>query len=246
MKIGRTIALILLGSLSIWAESWHYRIASPLMGTLGDISIDKKLSGDRYRIDVEVKTKGIAAVLTGKRREHYRSEGVVRHGKLKSRTLRMERRTKKKRQIDTYIIDSAKRKVVKKRLRWKKGKLDSNRSKTLPYFSQEDLLTLYFNIAPKLLKEKEKSHWEILAVGAEKIKGRVIMDRLRGKEAQKARRDLKVEADRIIVVFHSPQKIAGKRNRRFTVAIDPEGIPEKIRFVAIPVVGVIIVERRGR
>ncbi len=246
MKMERTVLLLFLGIANLWAESWHYRIASPLVGTLGRITIAKKLSTEHYRIDVDVKSKGIAAFLTGKRQEHYRSEGVVRHGKLKSRTLRMERRTKKKRQIDTYIIDSGKRKVVKKRLRWKKGKLDTNRSKTLPYFSQEDLLTLYFNIAPNLLKDGKKTHWEILTVGAEKIKGRVIIDRLKGKEAQKARRTLKVGADRIIVVFHSSEKIAGKRNRRFTVAIDPQGIPEKIRFVAIPVVGVIVIERRGR
>jgi hypothetical protein len=235
---------------AVWTLSlyggWEYRVVSPLMGTLGSIRIEKNVTGGRYRMEVRVKTRGIAATLTGKRREYYRSEGVVEKGVMKSRRLRLERTSRKKRQIDEYRIDPAKKRVVKKRFRWKKGTLDRNSTKTLPYFSEEDLLTLYFNAIPKILDPKSGNHWEIIAVGAEKIKGTVVMDRLGGKAAAGERKKLNVTEEYTVIVLSSPEKIGGKRNRRFVVAVDRDGIPYRIRFVAVPVVGEIFVERLKR
>jgi hypothetical protein len=213
------------------------------MGRLGTIEIDKRVGKGAYRIDVEVRTQGIASMLTGNRKEQYRSEGSVKQGLLKSRHLRLERRSGEKRQIDDYRIDIRHEKVIKHRLRWKKGRLDTNTTTSLPYFSREDLLTLYFNSIGSILHAKEKTHWELQAVGAEKIKGKIVIDRLVGRAAAEARKDLEVMQESPVLVFYSPQKIAGKRNRRFTVAIDQKGLPRRIRFVAIPVVGEILVER---
>ena len=242
MGVGRVVMILGVGVLSLWG-SWNYRVLSPLMGTLGTIQISKSVTQNRYRMDVKVKTKGFARTLTGKRREHYSSEGVVENGVMKSRHLRLERQTNKKRQVDDYWADPEKKRIVKRRLRWKKGKLDQNSTKVLPYYSDEDLLTLYFNAIPKILDPKSGDHWEIMAVGAEKIKGKIIIDRLSGEAAARARRDLKVGENMPIIVLHSPRKIAGKRNRRFTAALDEEGLPFRIRFIAIPVVGEILVER---
>jgi len=228
---------------ALFPAGWHYRITSPLMGTLGTIEIDKNVSGTHYRIDVKVAAKGIASVLTGKRREHYHSEGNVLRGMLLSRHLVLDRRYKKKHKIDDYRIDPRKRKVFKHRIRWKRGKKEENSTRTLPYYTREDLLTLYFNALPEIMNPKSEGHWKILAVGAEKIKGRVLIDRLSGEAARKARRELAVRKGTPVIVLHSPQKIAGKSNRRFTAALDSEGLPTKIRFVAIPVVGEILIER---
>jgi len=244
--MGTRTAILLIGltvGLLVHAEPLQYRIVSPLMGTLGTITIDKNVGRHRYRINVEVRSRGIAALLTGKRREHYRSEGDVEQGRLESRHLRLERRSNRKRETIDYRFDLSHHKISKNRLRWKKGRLDANRSETLPYFTREDLLTLYFNNIGTFLHAAGKKHWEIPAVGAEKIRGRILVDRLEGTDAEHARTDLDVKRGTPILVFYSPQKIAGKRNRRFTVAVDEEGQPLRIRFVAIPVVGEIFVER---
>jgi hypothetical protein len=245
MKKQGLAGIVLLAGLLLNAEVLRYKVVSPLMGTLGTIKIDKKVDKANYRIDVDVRTKGIASTLTGKRKEHYRSEGVVEKGVLKSRHLRLERKSNSKRQIDEYRIDPAQKKVSKVRLRWKKGKQEKKRSKILPYYTDEDLLTLYFNAIGKILDPKSPKHREILAVGAEKIDGKIVIDRLEGKAAAKARKELKVGDDYRVIVLSSPQKIGGKRNRRFTVAVDQAGLPHRIRFVAIPVVGEILVEREG-
>ena len=245
MGMGRVVLMAGFGFLHLWG-GWNYRIVSPLMGTLGTIAINKSESKKRYIIRVEVRTKGIAGVLTGKRRENYRSEGVREERILKSRLLYLERKTNRKRQIDEYRIDPVKKQVVKQRMRWKNGHPDRNSSKTLPFYSQEDLLTLTFNVFPKVLKEKSKKHWEILAVGAEKIKGKIMIDRLAGSLAEKEKKRLKAGAEDTMVVLSSPEKIGGKKNRRFVVAVDRQGIPRKLRFVAIPLVGEIFVERVNR
>ena len=236
------VILSLAGSIG-WGEILDYRVRSPLMGTLGTIHIDRKVSGTRYRMDVDVKSRGIAAVLTGHRREHYRSEGDMARGRMLSRHLVLDRRTDSKRKIDDYRIDTQKRKVVKHRTQWRKGKKEQENNQVLPYYTREDLLTLYFNAMPRIRDAQGQKHWEILAVGAEKIKGKVIIDRLSGAAAQKARDGLDVGKNTPVIVLHSPQKIAGKRNRSFTAALDSEGLPTKIRFVAIPVVGEILIER---
>ena len=226
-----------------WGGEWSYRVYSPILGTLGTIDVKRTQSTGRYRVDIRARTRGVAALLTGKRRESYRSKGVVRGGRYLSRNFRVQRQMKSKRQIDTYRVDVAARKVFKRKLRWKKGRLDRNSSKTLPYFTREDLVALYHNRVPPLLKSPPGTRWRGYAVGAEKIKGIVTVSRADEATERKERRRLGVGREATILIVSTPEKLLGKRNRRLIMAIDPEGALLKARLVALPVVGEIFVER---
>jgi len=111
----------------LWSGEWSYKVTSGLMGKVGSFTVSKKQDDQSYRIDAQAITRGVTAVLTGDRKEYYRSEGVVQNGRLKARTFQIRRVMKKKKQIDTYRIDPAAKKVIKRKQRWKKGKKPKDR-----------------------------------------------------------------------------------------------------------------------
>ena len=243
MRVGRIIRGILMITLMSWGESWSFKVTGGLLGKLGDITVSKIQDAHRYRIDAQAITRGVAARLTGDRKEYYRSEGVVQKGKLKVRTFQMRRLTKKKKQIYTYRVDPVKKRVIKRKERWKKGKKTKDYTKTLPYFSENDLATLYTNMVPLILKAPPGSRWSLKAVGAEKVKGTVQILKPEAKEAQRLRKKLGVGKKYTIVVLSSREKILGKRNRKLIMAIDPEGVLYRAYAVALPVVGEIWIKR---
>jgi len=236
------MALLALGNVSDAGE-WKYRVRSPLMGLLGTITIDKEEGNGRYRIEAEARTEGIAATLTGKRREFYRSEGAVRNGKLLSRRFHLERKMKSKRQIDDYRIDPVRRQVVKRKIRWKDGRLDKNSSKPLKYFSEMDLAALYVNAVPAMLEKPAGSRETYLSVGAEKVKGKVVVTHASEERSRKERERLKVDPGTRILIVSSPEKILGEKNRELILAVGSDGVLHKARLVAVPIVGEIFVER---
>jgi hypothetical protein len=239
------MALLVLGNVS-GAGEWKYRVRSPLMGVLGTIAIEKKEERGRYRIEAEARTEGIAATLTGKRREFYRSEGLVRDGRFLSRRFHLERKMKNKQQIDDYRIDAVHQSIVKRKIRWKDGRLDKNSSKTLKYFSEMDLAALYANAVPAMLQKPAASRKEYLSVGAEKVKGKVVVTHASEERSRKERERLKVDPGTRILIVSSPEKILGKKNRELILAVGPDGVLRKARLVAVPIVGEIFVERVNR
>ena len=236
--------LLILFSAILHAKEYRYRVRSPLLGELGTIRVEQKISGSQYRIEGNATTKGIAAFLTGHRREAYLSEGTIVRGNHRSRHFRVERWMKKKHQIDDYRFDFAKRKILKRKLRWKKGCLDHNVSKALDYFSPVDLMALYPNVAAQTKGFCGPWSRSYLAAGAEKVKGRVVVRIPTAQEAEEIRREMHLPAGLgKIFVVGSAEKILGKRNRRLEMAIDAQGVLRKARLVALPVVGEIFVER---
>jgi len=243
MKIGQVVVCIVSVVVFSWGNSWNYKVSSGLLGKLGSINVSKTQDEYRYRIDAKVITGGIAAVLTGNRKEYYRSEGVVQNGQFRARTFQIRRVMKKKNQIDTYRINPVKKRIVKRKQRWKKGKKTKDYTKTLPYFSENDLATLYINMIPVILKAPPGSRWSFKAVGAEKVKGRVLVTKPEVEEAQRLRKKLGVGKKYTILVISSWEKILSKRNRKLTLAIDPEGVLYRAHLVALPVVGEIWIKR---
>jgi hypothetical protein len=153
---------------------------------------------------------------------------------------------KRKRQIDDYRIDAVHQSIVKRKIRWKDGRLDKNSSKTLKYFSEMDLAALYANAVPAMLHKPAASRKEYLSVGAEKVKGKVVVTHASEERSRKERERLKVDPGTRILIVSSPEKILGKKNRELILAVGPDGVLRKARLVAVPIVGEIFVERVNR
>jgi len=244
IRMIRVFVLIGLLGVQMQAGEWNYRIRSPLLGTLGTLHFTKSEKGHSYRIEGEAESAGLVKALWGNRKERYLSEGKIVKGKLHSRTFLIERKSRKKEEQIRYSIESAKHRIVKSRIRRKKGQAEEKSRKVLSYFSTDDLATLYFNLFPlRLAPGRELEAW---AAGAEKIGGRVTVRIPTAKEAQEERKRLGVGPESSIVYLIAKEKLFGKAERKIVAALDREGIVQKAYLIAVPVVGKIYLERRPR
>ena len=237
----RVVLLFLTIALFLDAQIWEYEIYSPLLGKLGTIKVAKFIRGNSYRIVAKIETKGVASVILGDRVDNYISSGIIYKNRLYARDFKILRNKGGKKELLEYKINP-KTKIVKKyRTRWEDGKRVPKKTRTLTYYAYDDLATLYFNFP--LIKPKKGSK-RVKAVGAEKIGGYVVISIPDEKIANKERKKLKVGKDTTVAYFIAKREVLGKGNRKFVVALDTNGILKKAYFVAIPVVGDLIIKRK--
>jgi len=239
MKKTYIFLMIFFSTIFLGAQTYHYKVYSPLTGTIGKITLRINEFGKSYKMIGEAKTSGIVKMLTHNRRDRYISTGSVKNGRYITHKFRMERKDSKYKEIVDYTFDYKRKKVIKHRMRWKGNKKDKDKSENLKYFANTDLAALFHNIVLDLKSGKRRDY---LAVGAEKIKGRVTVEIPNEKVAQKERRFLKVPNSMKIVHVISKEEIDGKRNRKAIFAVDKNGVIHKGYFEAIPVVGKIFIK----
>jgi hypothetical protein len=240
-KVLFSVFVLLLPIALGWAAVLKYKVFSPLAGELGSIELETTQKDGRYRIKAEASTKGLAAMLTGNRREKYLSEGRVEGGKFVSEHFRIERRMKKKREIVDYRFDHTARKIYKNKIRWEKGRMQKNVTKILKYYSCVDLAALYANEIPEILSSSEGAG-QYNVVGAEKIGGVVKILRASPQREKRELQRLDMKRGEVIIVT-SDKKIFGKRGRELIFVIDTDSTLQKAWLQAMPMVGNIYIER---
>ncbi len=153
----------------------NYDVTYGIVGKIGEAKARLESNGKTYTIDIGMTATGLAATLSGNRKEHHRSVGHIESGLLVSDHYEVTRRYRNTRVVKTYTIDHRKKKVLKRYQKYRDGKLVKNEHNILDFYSKDDLLTLYFNL-DRLLPDKHKSGtYHFTAVGAERQKGRVTV-----------------------------------------------------------------------
>ena len=153
----------------------NYNVTFGIVGKIGEARARLESNGKTYTIDIGMAATGLAATLSGNRKEHHRSTGHIEHGLLVSDRYEVVRRYRDIRVVKTYSIDHRKKKVLKSYKKYRDGTLVEEEKKTLAFYSSDDLLTLYFNLN-RLLPDKHRAGtYHFTAVGAEKQKGRVTV-----------------------------------------------------------------------
>ncbi len=234
------IAGLFFGALS--ANVLSYQISSPLFGNLGSVEVrEHHTKKGTYRIEAELKSLGFASVLTRRRLWHVRSEGRWIKRRRHSRRYTYIEVDKKRKRIREYKIDPVHRKVTKRARTWENGKLKSEESSKLPYYSDEDIATLILNLLSRPSRIKSGRY---MVVGAEK-RGGYISITLPTKEqaaTQRSKLDAK-KGDKIIYIF-VPRK--GKSPRKIVAAISASGELRSAYSVAVPIIGVLYLKRVSR
>jgi len=222
-----SVVVTLLMSFSLNAQTLKYKIYSPVTGKLGKITLKRAENGKSYEMVGEVISSGIAKGLTGKRKDKYVSVGTIKGGRYVTHKFVIERKDKKRQEIVEYTFDYKAKKVLKHRKRWKNGKLDKDKVESLGYFTDTDIAALFHNM---LIDMKSPGQKDYIAVGAEKIKGRVTVEIPTDAVAKKEREFLKVPNDMRIVHLISKEEIDGKKNRKVIFAVDKNGVIQKRLF----------------
>jgi len=237
----KIIWLIFIFTILMNASNYKYIVSSPLFGKLGVITVESYTSSRGYILKVKAKTEGMAIFLTKNRVERYLSKGHYNGKELVTDLFKINRYIKNKKEIDEYHFDYHSHIVTKRRKRWKRGILKKDDTKSIKYFSSQDLVALYLNIIPKIIKSK-KYKKSFLVIGAEKIGGKVTVYIPNRKREKKELKKLDLKTAHIIIVTTSG-KIFGKRGRELIMAIDDNGVLKASRLEALPIIGNIYIKR---
>ena len=226
----RTILSLVFLLVSIDAQTLHYIVKAPLFGTIGRVSINYSTSSSHYNITAGMKTSGFAKTLSGNRKEHYDTEGIVKNNRYYAKHFLQNVYYKNKHIRLEYLFDYKEHKIRKIKKKWKGNKLLHSTDHYLDYFASDDLFSAYHNIVQKLQNTPDNSRFTIIAAGLERFKGRLEVFIPSKMQQQREARALKVSNVRIFhIVTH--KNILGSTNGEIIFAVAPNGIAKAVRVL---------------
>ena len=225
MKNVIVLALIFIGT--IHAESMHaaYKIEYGIFGKMGVSDTCFTRENGRYRIKMVAKATGLAKILSGGRVEIYESEGVVFNGHLLPKVFRKEIKRSGKKRVKSYRFDHGYRRITYHEKKYRDGKLESESNGTLPYYADNDILSLYFN-TPTIIGDCTKPFDGFLkAVGAEKRTGKVRIETVTGKRKKEMKALLGEASCYLKVTVY--QKLFGSKGGELYLSLRSDNVVKK-------------------
>ncbi len=153
----------------------NYKVSYGVFGEVGTAKAYLTKDEHNYTIEIELKSTGLAKILSKNRQEKHISKGHIENYLLISDSYTVIRNYGTKEKIKKYIANHENQTILKSYVKKDNGKVISQKSETMSYYSKNDLLTLYFNL-DKLVKDKTKAQtYNFVAVGAERQSGKVTL-----------------------------------------------------------------------
>ena len=226
MKKYLSTILLFLSFLNAKTIVAEYKVSFGLFGKIGVAKAILKIDKDRrYHILISAKAIGFAKVLSGGRVESYESSGKVINGVLVPDIFKGVTKTNTKRSEKIYYFLHKKRAIDMLKIREKRGKTTKGKER-LKYYTDNDILSLFFNIKHYLNGFKFVSKKVLYAVRANKKDGRVDLIIPTGKELKKLKSELNEKSGHFMIVFINQKIFASKRGELF-LDINDDGIATK-------------------
>ncbi|NPA29693.1 MAG: DUF3108 domain-containing protein [Epsilonproteobacteria bacterium] len=209
---------------ALWGQvlSGKYVIEYGIFGKMGTAEATLERNATRYKIEMTAVATGLAKVLSGGRVEKYRSEGRIEKGWLVPDLYAKDIAYSGKRRIKTYRFDHAHKKVAVSQRKFRDGKMVQESNATLPYYAQNDIFSLYFNIL-RIIGDCSKPYdRDLHAVGAEKHTGKVHVQTLTTPKDRLFVKELLGEADCYLKVTIF-QKLFGSKGGELYLALGKDG-----------------------
>lgn len=209
--------------------SAEYKVSYGAFLPLGKAKALLKIDGNHYEISIVAKATGLAKVLSNNRVETYKSIGKIVDNELVPEKFIKIKETRFKYRKRTFTFDNNTKKViVKSHKKEQVRKLNENfeeyfekfeekDEKTLDYYANQDILSLFFNLKNKIPNFENGKDYELKAVGANKTKGKinVLLPNNRIKE-------LKKPNSKHLVAYIN-QKIFGSKRGELFLSLNKEG-----------------------
>ena len=219
-----------------------YEVSFGVFGKLGISDAHLETTGDKYTIDIKMKATGMAKMLSKNRKERHISKGHIVNGLYISDSYTVVKSYGKKHTEKRYTIDHKNKKVKKEYLRTKDGKTEKDEHTILDFYSENDLLTLYFNL-PNMIKERLKTGtYEFSAVGAERQKGKVEVHIPKESELKRYKKVLG-EGEYWYITAVIYQKIFASNKGELMLAVGKDGITQKAVLKDLVMFGDLVAER---
>lgn len=218
-----------------------YNIEYGFFGKLGTADASIKVNEDNtYEIKAKAYATGLAKILSGHMVENYISTGEVVDGYYRPKYFKKTTSKKDYLKTEEYFFDRENKKIVKKEYKKeKKRKIDieklsnieyenieKRKKETLSFWSDEDILSLFFNVK-KYINTKEKGKLKVVsAIGASKKReGKIDILVPDAKRYSELSKDFNSKDDILIVKIY--KKIFASKEGEFFLSVDDEGLCSK-------------------
>jgi hypothetical protein len=168
-------SLFICFSPSLYAKSIEadYSVEFGIVGEVGKVHATLRSDRRYYMLDANISAVGIARAMTDNLKERHISKGHISKGYLVTDMYQMIKSYDIYTSTTIYRVNHKKKRVTRQYKKWKYDKLIEDRTETLDYYAQDDMMTLFLNL-PKHIKEKYKPRkYRFKAVGADRKNGRV-------------------------------------------------------------------------
>ncbi|MCH9814126.1 MAG: DUF3108 domain-containing protein [Epsilonproteobacteria bacterium] len=222
----KVILFLLLSLSTLYAQNYTidatYKIYYGFFGSIGKASATLHVEDNTYKIRLKAEATGLAKIMSRDRVESYESTGYVDQGKLVPQIFISSKQRASKTDIKRYFFNHQDKSIDVRTTRIR-GDVRKEMKTTLPFFTTEDLLTLFFNLRYHLGSDYTiKENRRLVAAGASDKDGRIDIRMLGNKEYQEISTLLK-ESDHILGVVLNQRIFASPKGEMF-VNVNDEGI----------------------
>jgi len=226
-KILISLALLFLSSTYAETIKADYKVEFGIFGEIGIANAVLTKDEKSYKIDVELKATGLAKTLSGGRTEHHISKGHIENGLMVSDMYQVIKKYGSQTSNKVYTIDHKAKTVTKQYQHWDGDKQDADESKKLDFYSDDDLLTLYFNLNKKIPNREKSASYVFKAVGAEKQGGKAEIFIPKQSELSEYKNMLGESTDSWYARAIIHQKIFSSDKGELLLRIGNDGITQK-------------------
>ncbi len=221
----------------------NYSVRFGVLGELGRANVHLDESGNNYIIDIRAKTTGIVKAMSGNRQERHTSRGHIINGKYVSDGYMVIISYSNKTKLKTYTINHQTKTVTKRIIKKEFGKVVSDKSEKLPFYSSNDLLSMYMN-TPKLISpsSNKAKAYRFKVVGAENQDGNIDIFVPAISNLPRYKQVLGNEGHWYFTAIINQPIFASKRGE-FMISMDKDGVTQKAVLQDLILFGDLVARR---
>jgi len=221
-----------------------YDVSFGIIGKIGKAEITYTQEEDNYTILVHAWTTGMSAVLSQNREESYISQGKIVNGNLRPDAFVKFRQTDRYTKVNVFLFDHDKESVFAHKSTehyGSKNYFDIKKMKNIKvatqnfdfeerdfrFYTDNDLLSLFFNTKKIFPTLKEGDTKELSAIGSKTPNCIIDIEVPQGKKRQKLQRIMSNKEGRLLtIILH--QDIFQSKEGELHVIFDEEGLAKSV------------------
>ena len=206
--------------------SAEYDVSYAFLGKVGETHADLSIDGGTYKIRIEANGKGFAKFFSQGRREIYESTGIVKNGQFLPSLFVKHRMWGSKEERKRYFFNHDKKEISVIKTDVNGAKVKETRE-LLPYYANNDILTLFFNLRQLIGKDLfPNKKIQLYAVGANNKDGHLSVE-VPGTKMKNVMKKLLKKDDNLLIVILNQELFASKIGE-FYINITDKGLCDSV------------------
>ena len=220
------------------SSSADYEVSYGIVGVVGLVHAQLRVENSTYKVRIKAEGKGLIKFLSRNRIEVYESTGIIKNGHFVPNLFVKNRIWGSKEERKRYFFNHDIKEGMVVATHVDGNKLTESREK-LPYYSDNDILTLFFNLESLIGKNLSPKKQVVLsAVGANKKDGHLTIQTPEKVLKSEIEKLLQREDTLLAVVLN--QKLFFSKNGELFINIREDGICDRVMLKDVLMYGDVI------